>query len=147
MTIKQFEIYLAGGMGKFGKEHFQEGNKWRVYCKDTLENYECDFNVKVTNPNEFFNFLEEPPRYDSQREVMEFDLNKVRHSDLIICNFNDMYSLGTMSELAIAYENRISVIGLDVDKQTLHPWQIQFCTRIFTDMDKMLDYVEDYYLT
>jgi len=52
---------------------------------------------------------------------MEFDLNKVRHSDLIICNFNDMFSLGTMAELAIAYERRIPVIGLDINKQTLHP--------------------------
>ncbi len=78
---------------------------------------------------------------------MEFDLNKVRHSDLIICNFNDIYSLGTMAELAIAYERRIPVIGLNVDEQTLHPWQIEFCTRIFNDMDEMLDYVKDFYLT
>ncbi len=144
--MENYSIYLAGGMYKFGKDNFDEGNKWRVYCKDTLENYECDYKVKVINPNDFFNFLEEPPRYNSQREVMELDLNKVRHSDLIICNFNDIYSLGTMSELAIAYERRIPVIGLDVKKQTLHPWQIQFCTRIFNDIDEMLDYVEDFYL-
>lgn len=134
-------------MGKFGKDNFDEGNKWRVYCKSVLENYECDYKVNIINPNSFFNFIENPPRYNNQREVMEFDLNKVRHSDLIICNFNDMHSLGTMAELAIAYESRIPVIGLDIDKQTLHPWQIEFCTRIFNDMDEMLDYVEDFYLT
>ncbi len=145
--MKNIQIYLAGGMGKFGKDNFDEGNRWRVYCKDTLQNYESDYKVNIINPNSFFNFIEEPPRYDNQREVMEFDLNKVRHSDLIICNFNDMYSLGTMAELTIAYENRIPVIGLDIDKQILHPWQIEFCTRIFNDMDEMLDYVEDFYLT
>lgn len=145
--MKDIQIYLAGGICKFGKENFDEGNKWRVYCKNTLQNYECNYKVKVINPNDFFNFVEEPLRYDNQREVMEFDLNKVRHSDLIICNFNDIYSLGTMSEITIAYENRIPVIGLDIDKQTLHPWQIEFCTRIFNNMDEMLDYVEDFYLT
>lgn len=134
-------------MSKFGKDNFEEGNKWRKYCIDTLINYECDYKVKVVNPNDYFNFKEEPPTYKSQREIMEFDLNNVRNSDLIIVNFNDMWSLGTMAELAIAYERRIPVIGLDVDNQNLHPWQIEMCTRIFNNIDEMLDYVEDFYLT
>lgn len=139
-------MYLAGGMSKFGKDNFDEGNKWRVYCKNTLENFECDYSVKVISPNNYFSFLEETPTYQSEREIMEFDINKVRHSDLIICNFNDMYSLGTMAELAIAYENRIPVIGLNIDNQKLHPWQTEFCTRIFDNIDELLDYVEDFYL-
>ena len=57
-----------------------------------------------------------------------------------------MYSLGSMSELAIAYDRRIPIIGLDINKQELHPWQIEMCNRIFGDIDEMLDYVEDYYL-
>lgn len=133
-------------MSKFGKDNFEEGNKWRIYCKDTLEKYECDYKAKVINPNDYFNFFEEPCTYKSEKEIMEFDINKVRHSDLIICNFNDVYSLGTMSELAIAYENRIPIIGLNTDHQKLHPWQIEFCTRIFDDIDELLDYVEDFYL-
>ena len=69
------------------------------------------------------------------------------YSDLmVIVNFNDMYSLGSMSELAIAYDRRIPIIGLDINKQELHPWQIEMCNRIFDDIDEMLDYVEDYYL-
>ena len=108
-------------MSKFGKDNFEEGNKWRIYCKDTLEKCECDFKVKVINPNDYFNFFDEPRAYKSEKEIMEFDINKVRHSDLIICNFNDVYSLGTMSELAIAYENRIPIIGLNTDHQKLHP--------------------------
>ena len=27
-------IYLAGGMGKFGKENFDEGNSWRKNIKN-----------------------------------------------------------------------------------------------------------------
>ena len=134
-------------MGKFGKENFKESNAWRIYCKNTLENCECDYNVKAINPNDYFNFVEEPPRYVSQREVMELDLHKLRNSDLVIANFNDMYSLGSMAELAIAYDRRIPIVGLDIDKQELHTWQIEMCNRIFSDIDEMLDYVEDYYLT
>ena len=133
-------------MGKFGKDNFEKSNTWSIYCMNTLENCECDYKVKVINPNDYFNFVEEPPGYASQREVMELDLHKLRNSDLVIANFNDMYSLGSMAELAIAYDRRIPIVGLDIDKQELHTWQIEMCNRIFDNIDEMLDYVEDYYL-
>ena len=145
--MEKLNIYLCGGMGKFGKNEFYKSNDWRRYCKDVLENCECDYNVKAINPNDYFNFVEEPPRYVSQREVMELDLHKLRNSDLVTANFNDMYSLGSMAELAIAYDRRIPIVGLDIDKQELHTWQIEMCNRIFSDIQEMLDYVEDYYLT
>ena len=144
--MKDYFVYLAGGMGKFGKENFDEGNKWRIYCKDTLENFDCDYMVRVVNPNTYFNFLDEPPRYENQGEVMRLDLHKLRHSDLVIVNFNDMYSLGTQSEIAIAYDRRIPIVGLDIKKQNLHPWQIEMSERIFNDIDEMLDYIQDFYL-
>ena len=144
--MRDYYIYLAGGMGKFGKDNFDAGNNWRKYCKYTLENFESNKKVTVINPNDYYNFIDEP-RYISEKEVMEFDLHKVRESDLVIINFNDKFSLGSMAELAIAYERRIPVIGLDIDNQSLHPWQVEMCSRIFNDVDEMLDYVEDFYLT
>ena len=139
-------VYLCGGMGKFGKENFDECDKWRRHCKKTLETYECDYKVSAINPNDYFNFVDEPPQYKTQSEVMRFDLHKLRSSDLVIANFNDMYSLGSMSEIAIAYDRGIPVIGLNEDCQTLHPWQICMCERIFNNIDEMLDYIEDFYL-
>lgn len=56
--MKNYQIYLCGGMGKFGKDNFEEGNKWRTYCKNTLETCECNYNVLAINPNSYFNFLE-----------------------------------------------------------------------------------------
>lgn len=146
--MRKMDIYLAGGMGKFGKENFDKGNNWRKYCKHIIElsGKNNGIDIVVINPNSYFNFLDEPPRYNSEREVMEFDLHKVRNSDLIVVNFNDVYSLGTMAELAIAYDRRIPVVGLNIDNHELHPWQIEFCTRIFTDIDKMLDYIRDFYI-
>ena len=141
-----YSIYTCGGMGKFGKENFDKGNAWRRYCKQVLETCECDFKVNVINPNDYFNFVDEPPQYQSQSEVMNLDIHKLRNSDLVIANFNDMYSLGSMAELAIAHERRIPVIGLDIDEQTLHPWQVCMCERIFNDIDEMLDYIQDFYL-
>lgn len=145
--IKDFQIYLCGGMGKFGKENFEESDAWRRYCKETLESYESSrYKITCINPNDYFNFKEEIPQYKSQKEVMEFDLFKLRNSNLVIVNFNDMYSLGSMAELAIAYERRIPIVGLNVTEEKLHPWQVEMCNRTFSNIDEMLDYVEDFYL-
>ena len=144
--MKNYTIYLAGGMGKFGKDNFDEGNKWRLMFKKRLESNE-NMNVKAINPNDYFSFIEEPPRYISQREIMEYDLNRVRNANLIIVNFNDIYSLGTMAEIAIAYERKIPIIGLTCTNKKLHPWQVEMCNRIFNETNELLDYVEYFYLT
>ena len=144
--MKQLSVYLAGGMGKFGKEEFEKANTWRVLTKQFLENNYCGVEVFVTNPNDYFSFADDIPMYKSEKEVMEFDLNRLRHSDLVIVNFNDMYSLGTMSEIAIAYDRKIPVIGLDVDNQDLHPWEVEMCNRIFDNISELFEYIEDFYL-
>ena len=144
--MRSISIYLCGGMQKYGKENFDKSNDWRKYCKKTLESCESLYGVSVINPNDYFGFNSELPQYKSQTEVMNLDLHKLRNSDLVIANFNDMYSLGSMAELAIAHERRIPIIGLDIDGQTLHPWQVCMCERIFNDIDEMLDYIQDFYL-
>ena len=144
--MRSISIYLCGGMQKYGKENFDKSNDWRKYCKKALESCEGIHGISVINPNDYFGFNSDQPQYKSQSEVMNLDLHKLRNSDLVIVNFNDMYSLGSMAELAIAHERRIPVIGLDIDNQTLHPWQRCMCERIFNDIDEMLDYIQDFYL-
>lgn len=143
--MRDYFIYLCGGMGKFGKENFDESNRWRRYCKDALETCECNYRVTGVNPNDYFNFFDKP-KYQTEDEVMRLDLHKLRNSNLVIANFNDMYSLGSMTEIAIAYDRGIPVIGLNESGQKLHPWQVCMCERIFDNIDKMLDYIEDFYL-
>ena len=144
--MRSISIYLCGGMQKYGKENFDKSNDWRKYCKKTLESCESLYGVSVINPNDYFGFNSEPPQYKSQTEVMNLDLHKLRNSNLVIVNFNDKQSLGTMAEMAIAYDRGVPIIGLDVDNQELHPWLICMCERIFNDIDEMLDYIQDFYL-
>lgn len=147
--MKDYFIYLAGGMSKFGKDNFEKSNSWREKCINYFNDYtdRSVYDIHITNPNNYFNFLEDIPTYESQREVMEFDLNRVRKSDLVIVNFNDPISLGTMAELAIAYEKRIPVVGLNECEYELHPWQKEMCNRVFYNIDDMLDYIVCYYLS
>lgn len=137
-----YKIYLAGSMSDVS---FEEQNSWRVDIKKNLESYDCDYKIKCINPVEYYNTYN-PSTYDSDLEVMNFDLYHVKTSDLIILNFNNMKSLGTMAELAIAWDYEIPVIGLNESEQQLHPWQYCMCHKIFTNIDDMLDYIKNYYL-
>jgi nucleoside 2-deoxyribosyltransferase len=96
------------------------------------------------NPVQYYNF--EEVRYKTQREVMNFDLNGLRHSDLVIVNFNDPSSLGTCAELAIAYDMKIPIIGINKDNKELHPWLECFCDRICITLKEAVEYIVDFYL-
>lgn len=144
--MKDFQIYLSGGMMKFGKDNFDKGNKWREYCRQELENCECDYRVKCFNPNMYFSFKSDAPEYSSETEVMRFDLYNLRKADLIIVNYNDKKSLGTTSEVAIAYDRGIPVIALNEDEGELYPWLKCIPERIFSNIDEMLNYIKDFYL-
>ena len=144
--MKDYLIYLSGGMMKFGKHNFDESNMWREYCRKEFENRECNYKVKVFNPNQYFSFRSDIPEYSSESEVMRFDIHNLRKSDLVIVNYNDKWSLGTMSEVAIAYDRSIPIIGLNETKQELHPWQQCMSERIFDNIDEMLNYIHEFYL-
>ena len=94
----------------------------------------------------YFSFKSDAPEYSSETEVMRFDLYNLRKSDLVIVNYNDKKSLGTTSEVAIAYDRGIPIIALNEDKEDMHPWMKCMPERIFTNIDEMLDYIEDFYL-
>ena len=137
-----FQIYLAGGMSDLS---FEEQNNWRMDLKYNLETYDCDYKVKCVNPVDYYNGLDQST-YDSDMEVMEFDLHKVKSSNLMIMNFNNKYSLGSMAELAIAHDRGIPVIGLNESEQQLHPWQYCMCLKIFNNREDMMLYIQNYYL-
>lgn len=140
--METVKIYLSGGMGNLS---FEEQNKWRQQVQDAIKfNYECEKKPIFFNPVDYYNFTEK--RHKSEREIVEFDLNAVRKSDLIIVNFNDPSSLGTCAELAIAYEMKIPVIGINKDGHELHPWLVEFTTRMCDDIREAVEHTVEFYL-
>lgn len=149
--MREFNIYLAGALSCFGKENFDKGNVWREdvkFCiKKINEITNSKYDLYIFNPNEYYNFLDNST-YDSQREIKEFELNKLRHSDLVIVNFNGQ-SIGTSKELAVAHELRIPIIGLCEESDNInkiHPWDLDDVSKLFTDKEEMLEYILNYYL-
>jgi len=147
MVIVNKIFYLCGGMTLFKKDRFNEGNEWRVDVKNKIEEI-SNGAVKCCNPNDHFNFLKDDI-YVSEREIMEYDLYKVRNSDVIIVNFNDPKSIGTACEIAIASEYKIPIIGLceNGEENILHPWIKELCNRIFTDREEMILYLIQHYVS
>ena len=141
--METFRIYLAGGMSGLS---WEEQTAWRTkICNemyDFCDNYDVD--VEAIDPTDYYNFKE--PKHKSEKEVRNFDLHKLRRSDLVIVNFNSPNSIGTAQELAVAYEHRIPVIGLNEKNCELHPWLVECCERIFDDIEDLIEYVQDFYL-
>lgn len=140
--METVKIYLSGSMMD---SSWEEQNKWRQQVQDAIKfNYECEKKPIFFNPVNYFNF--EEVRYKSQREVMNFDLNGLRNSDLVIVNFNNPSSLGTCAELAIAYDMKTPIVGINKDNKELHPWLECFCDRICGSIKEAVEYVVEFYL-
>ena len=139
-----FRIYLSGGMKNITLE---EANSYREYIKNDIldEKDAYKYSVDIFNPCKAFNY-EDDSSYKSNRQVLAYEMYMLRTSDLVLVNFNDPSSLGTMAEISIAYDRNIPVIGINADKNELHDWQVEMCDVIFDSIDEAVSYVKEYYL-
>lgn len=149
MVVLHKKIYLAGAMAGIS---FEEQCKWRNEAKSLLyEYYRISINKYkpiCVDPTDYYNFETNPPEYDSDREVMDFDLDLVRDSDIILVNWNYPNSKGTLCETAIAYDRGIPVIGIcdDNNLENLHTWQKEMCRKILPNEESAARYITDFYL-
>ena len=136
-------IYLSGAMSGLS---FEEQTKWRSQIVNAIKFGDFDYEKKPLffDPTQYFGL--EEVKHCSEREAMEFDLNALRKSDLVIVNFNNPLSLGTCAELAVAYEMKIPVIGINIDSKELHPWLIEFTSRMCDSLREAVEYTVDFYL-
>lgn len=141
--MESVKIYLSGAMSGLSLE---VQNRWRKNVINAIKYGDYDYEKKPTffNPVDFYNT--EELNHKTEKEVMEFDLRNLRNSDLVIVNFNNLWSIGTAMELAIAKEYRIPVIAFGVNNREIHPWLVECCSRICDDMKEAVSYVVDYYL-
>ena len=140
--MESIKIYLSGAMS--GLSH-EEQSKWRLQVIHAIKyNNECEKKPVFFNPVDYYNFQER--QHKSEREVFEFDLYNLRHSDLVIVNFNNPKSIGTAMELLLAKELHIPVIAYGVNGCDIHPWLLECCTRVCDDIREVVSYVVEFYL-
>ena len=148
------KVYLAGAMACYGKNS-TEAKGWRNQAKKWFK--ESTDNFKVISPTDYYEYGE--TFHQTEKEVMRFDLRKVKSADIVLVNLNDLHkSLGTSDEILFAYLNGIPVIGFlkpetnlynsDEEIAKLHPWKREQLDRIecaHDGMVKAMQYIKDYY--
>lgn len=127
----------------------EEMNAWRIDAKHKLNTaaYMSGSCIKIINPVDFYNF--EVKRYQTEKEVEDFDLYHVTSSNIIIVNLDGLDgSIGTIIELHDAcYHHKIPVVAFG-DKSlydALHPWIKNDITRVEDSIDTVIDYIKDFY--
>ena len=141
----KMKIYLAGGMSGLS---YDEQVKWRKeFVSSLMESLAGHTDFEVTIPPYYYSTADGMSVQDSEREVMEFLLNRLRRSDLVVVNFNVPQSIGTAMEVATARELRVPIIGINSTDADLHPWLIESCVKIFGEISWAAEHVRDYYLS
>ena len=139
-------LYLSGGMSGLTVE---ESNGWRIKVKQDLFAFILNGTLKVFNPMD--SYIHSEYRMN-EKEAMRYDLNILRKSSYILVYFNDIKSLGTAMEIAIAHELKIPIIGVFDNKEnynaldTLHPWVYNMCDVVLDSLDDAIRYIKNNYL-
>ena len=146
MKNNKLTIYLAGKMSGLNKNDYC---KWRSELTNVLMIKACllDSSIQVINPSDYFDF-DNMDRH-LEKEVMQFDLNMVRQSDIVIVNVNGVSSsIGTAIELYEANRLNIPVIAYtegDV-ADDVHPWIENCFSTVQMSKDELIDYIRDFYM-
>lgn len=129
----KLKIFLSGGMSNIPEE---DSKKWRrLFKQSKYKNissaYYADQYIFI-NPTTLYK-PSEPYDPIVEKEAMEYDLYWVKHSDLVVVNFNSLSSIGTAQEIMLAYTLNKPIIGMiEEDKyDQLHPWYKEECMKIF----------------
>lgn len=134
-------VFLSGGITGLS---ISEQNNWRTKIQSLISDIGIDNKITIFNPVDHIEDLH-PNRMD-KKQAMDYDLYMLRKSDLVIMNFNNPNSIGTACELGVAYEKRIPILGVNLNKAELHPWQSLICEKIFTEWDWMIEYFIKHYV-
>ena len=124
----KLKIFLSGGMTGLTEA---EASYWRTSFK--LNNAVQDDTPFIFIDPTYYYFTTDKTTQEYEKEAMRYDLYWVKHSDIIIVNFNSLSSIGTAQEIMLAYTLNKPIIGMiEEDKYNqLHPWYKQECVKIF----------------
>lgn len=147
------QVYLAGAMGYYG-DCAEYPKKWRQLANEgfkSISSYTRNRNFVCIDPTLYYEYGKN--LHKTEKEVMLFDLRKVKSSDVILVNLKDLEnSPGTINEIFYAWLNGIPVIGFMESNSDyelkLHPWIREQIDRIEFGEGALylaMKYIRDYY--
>lgn len=144
-------IYLIGAMKVYGSKS-EEAKEWRNKVKEYFSEYSLNF--ECVCPTDYYEYG--CNYHKSDREVMRFDLRKVRESDIMLVNLKDIrQSIGSCDEIFYAYMLGKPIVGFveenikgDELVDYVHEWKYEQIDRIETGenaLEKACEYIKNYY--
>ena len=140
--MRECNIYLSGAItGIPDKEAYE----WREKIEDVF--YELDLpNVHIFNPVKHFTNFQLEMGLITDEELMKFEIDKLRNSDIVLYNCHHPKSLGSMAELSIAYDRNIPILAFNENREELHPWIKHMCTKIFDNQTMMIVFLVEHFI-
>ena len=125
-------IYLSGPIMDEQAGHARE---WREKAKELLRG---SFRTLDPMRRKFVDRQD-----DSANEIVEFDLQDVRDSDIVLVNYNKP-SIGTSMEVFYAANNmgKFVVAFSPFDFHDCSPWMVKYCTKILPTLEEACDYIK-----
>ena len=83
---------------------------------------------------------------DSANEIVEFDLQDIRHADILLVNYSKP-SIGTAMEVFYAANNlqKFVVAFAPFDFKNCSPWMVRYCTKILPSLDAAIAYIKAHF--
>lgn len=129
------KIYLCGPIMD---EHAGRAREWRAVARQKLGQ-----SFVLLDPMRR-NFKDR--EVDSANEIVEFDLQDIRHADIILVNYTKP-SIGTAMEVFYASHNlgRFVVAFSPFSFKNSSPWMVRYCTKILPSLDAAIAYIQTHF--
>lgn len=133
------KIYLAGAMTGLT---FKELNGWREALTVALDDFINEYDLY--NPiDHCLTEADEVLSPEIEHEVFEYNLYKLRRTDVVVANIGKNFnnSVETIFEIAKAHELKIPVIGYNKEEVPLHSWIKKSCIYITNNIADLAEYI------
>jgi hypothetical protein len=140
--MKDVLVYLSGAISNVPENQAVE---WRNNIENTLSRLDIN-GLKVFNPCNHFNELGLECGIYNDDDIMNAEIYNLRRSNVVFFNCDYPNSLGSMAEIAIAYDRRIPILAFNEGGKELHPWLKRMCTKIFDNREDLISYFLLHYL-
>ena len=130
------KIYLCGPIMD---EHEGVARAWREEAKKRLSH---EFILLDPMRRNF-----KDREVDSANEIVEFDLQDIRDTDILLVNYSKS-SVGTSMEVFFASQNlgKFVVAFSPYSFKDCSPWMVRFCTKILPSLEAATGYIREHFL-
>lgn len=121
---------------------FKELNGWREDLVAALDDFIGEYDLY--NPiDHCLTEVDEVLSPEMGHEVFEYNLYKLRKTDVVVANIGKNFnnSIETIFEIAKAHELKIPIIGYNKEEVPLHSWIKKSCIYITNNIADLAEYI------